>query len=90
MVVFEPFPKQKEFIEAALSGEYSYLMYGGAAGGGKTYVTMAIAIMLAKFYPGSRSFVVRESLPRLKKTSIKSFLSCVLRALSRSTTNKIS
>lgn len=73
MVVFEPFPKQREFIEAALSGQYSYLMYGGAAGGGKTYVSMALAIMLAKFYPGSRSFVVRESLPRLKKTSIKSF-----------------
>lgn len=72
-VAFEPFPKQEEFIEAALSGKYNYLMYGGAAGGGKTYVTMAIAIMLAKFYPGSRSFVVRESLPRLKKTSIKSF-----------------
>ena len=72
-VVFEPFPKQEQFIRAALSGDYNYLMYGGAAGGGKTYVTMAIAIMLAKFYPGSRSFVVRESLPRLKKTSIKSF-----------------
>jgi hypothetical protein len=73
MVLFKPFPKQQEFIESALSGRYSYLMYGGAAGGGKTYVSMAIAIMLAKFYPGSRSFVVRESVPKLKKTSIKSF-----------------
>ena len=54
MVLFKPFPKQQEFIESALSGRYSYLMYGGAAGGGKTYVSMAIAIMLAKFYPGSR------------------------------------
>jgi hypothetical protein len=73
MIAFEPFPKQQEFIEAALSGRYRYLMYGGAAGGGKTYVSIALLILLAKFYPNSRSFVVRESLPRLKKTSIKSF-----------------
>ena len=72
-IAFEPHPKQLEFIEATLSGRYNYLMFGGAAGGGKTYVSMAILILLARLYPGSRWFVVRESLPRLKKTSIKSF-----------------
>jgi len=34
-VVFEPFEKQQEFIDAVLSNEYKYLMYGGAIRGGK-------------------------------------------------------
>lgn len=49
-------------------------MYGGAAGGGKTYVCLAIFVLLAKIFPGSRWFVVRESLPTLKRTTIPSFL----------------
>ena len=72
-VLFKPHPKQAEFIRAVFSNQFRALMYGGAAGGGKTFVSMAILILLAKLYPGSRWFVVRESLPTLKRTSIPSF-----------------
>lgn len=72
-VLFEPHPKQKEFIEAVLSNRYKYLLFGGAAGGGKSFVSLATLILLAKFYPGSKSFVIRESLPTLKRTTIPSF-----------------
>lgn len=72
-VLFEPHPKQKDFMEAVFSGRYKYLLFGGAAGGGKSFVSLATLIALAKFYPGSKSFVIRESLPTLKRTTIPSF-----------------
>jgi hypothetical protein len=72
-VLFEPHPKQEKFIQAVLSGKYKYLLFGGAAGGGKSFVSLATLIALAKLYPGSRSFVIRESLPTLKRTTIPSF-----------------
>lgn len=72
-IIFEPYPKQEEFIGAVLSGKYSFLCYGGAMGGGKSYVSMACAVLLAKFYPGSLWCVIRESLPTLKKTSLRTF-----------------
>lgn len=32
-VMFQPFLKQQEFIDAALSGNYSFITYGGAIRG---------------------------------------------------------
>lgn len=83
-VLFEPHKKQKEYIEAILSDDYRCLMYGGAAGGGKTFVSLAVFVLLAKIYPGSRWFVVRESLPTLKRTTIPSFLKLCPRQFIRS------
>ena len=72
-ILFEPHPKQKEFIDAVFSGRFRHLLFGGAAGGGKSYVSLATLILLAKVYPNSKSFVIRESLPSLKRTTIHSF-----------------
>jgi hypothetical protein len=72
-VLFEPHPKQHEFIQAVLSGKHKYLLFGGAAGGGKSFVSLATLLLLARIYPGSKSFVIRESLPTLKRTTIPSF-----------------
>lgn len=72
-VIFEPYPKQQEFIEAVFSGKYSLLCYGGAMGGGKSYVCLAIGVLLSKIYPGSIWVVIRESVPTLKNTSLPTF-----------------
>lgn len=72
-VGFSPHPKQLEYIQAVLSFAFRALFFGGAAGGGKTYVSMGILIILCKMFPNSKWFVVRESLPSLKRTSIPSF-----------------
>jgi hypothetical protein len=72
-VVFEPYPKQQEFIDAVFSGKYDFLCYGGSMGGGKSYVGLAILIMLCKIFPGSKWVVIRESLPTIKRTTLPSF-----------------
>lgn len=66
-VIFQPFPKQEEFINAVLSGRYSFILYGGAIRGGKTYALLAVFLILARVFPGSRWLVVRKDLPTIKK-----------------------
>lgn len=73
VVLYEEYPKQKQFVEAVKSGRYSFLCYGGAMGGGKSFVCLATLIMLARVYPKSKWCVIRESLPTLKKTSLETF-----------------
>lgn len=72
-VLFEPQPKQTQFIEAIFSGKYSFLCYGGSVGGGKSYVCIATLILLCKIYPKSKWVIIRQSLPTLKRTSIETF-----------------
>lgn len=72
-VLFKPYSKQEQFIEAVFSGKYSFLTYGGAMGGGKSYVCLAIIILLCKMYPGSKWCVIRESIPTLKRTTLQTF-----------------
>jgi hypothetical protein len=66
-VLFEPFPKQQEFIDAALSGDYTFIVYGGAIRGGKTFALLALFILLARIFPGSRWAIVRKNLPTIKR-----------------------
>ena len=60
-------------MAAVLGGKYSLLCYGGAMGGGKSYVCLAMLLVLAKLYPGSKWCVIRESLPTIKKTTLETF-----------------
>jgi Terminase large subunit, T4likevirus-type, N-terminal len=66
-VLADIFPRQAEFLEASLSGKYSFILYGGAIRGGKTYAMLILFILLCKKYPGSRWAVVRKDLPTIKK-----------------------
>lgn len=66
--------KQREFIEAVFSGKYSLLTFGGAIRGGKTFVGIAILIMLCLAYPGSRWAIIRKDLKRLKDNTLPSIL----------------
>jgi len=72
-VLFEPSPKQMEFLEAVFSEEFLYILFGGAIRGGKTFAGLGALLMLCKAYPGSRWAVVRDTLPTLKRNTIPSF-----------------
>lgn len=66
-------PRQEEFVLAALSGHYNELLYGGAAGGGKSVVCVALVSLLSKMYPGSRWVFVRKDIPRMRDTIMRTW-----------------
>ena len=63
--------KQKSFIDAK-EGE---VLFGGAAGGGKSYGQMVDALLFALKYPRSRQLVLRRSFAELDKSLIRTALS---------------
>jgi len=67
-ILFDPFPKQQEFLDAALSGKYNFVLYGGGVRGGKSYSGLGLLILLCKIYPGSRWAVTRKDMPTIEKT----------------------
>jgi phage terminase large subunit len=76
-VIFDPFPKQKEFLEAVFSGKHKYLLYGGGVGGGKSFALLGSMLTLLRVYPGSKGIVVRDTYPNLKLSSIESWLKLI-------------
>ena len=66
-VLFEPFPKQEEFVEASFGGQFSFILFGGAIRGGKTFALLAVFIVLCRIFPGSRWAIVRKDLPTIKR-----------------------
>ena len=62
--------KQKAFIDA---GE-SEVLFGGAAGGGKSYGQMVDALLFALKYPGSKQLVLRRTFAELDKSLIRTSL----------------
>lgn len=63
--------KQKQFIE---SGE-GEVLFGGAAGGGKSYGQVVDALLFALRFPGSRQLILRRTFAELDKSIIRTSLS---------------
>jgi hypothetical protein len=72
-ILFNPFPKQIEFLEAVFCGLFSFVLFGGAIRGGKTFAGLGALILLCRMFPGSRWAVVRDTLPTLKRNTIPSW-----------------
>ncbi len=62
--------KQKMFIDAS----ESEVLFGGAAGGGKSYGQMVDALLFALRYPGSKQLVLRRTFAELEKSLIRTSL----------------
>ena len=62
--------KQQRFVNAT----ESEVLFGGAAGGGKSYGQMADALLYALKYPGSKQLVLRRSFSELEKSLIRTSL----------------
>ena len=59
-------PKQERFLEATKK----YVGFGGARGGGKSWVVRMKAVLLALRYEGIKVLIVRRTYPELKKNHI--------------------
>jgi hypothetical protein len=70
---FEATPAQDRFFEAALSGQYRFLAYGGGIRSGKTAMSLILAQLLCRVYPGSRWAIVRKDLPTLRRNVLPAF-----------------
>lgn len=69
--------KQKSFIDAT----ESEVLFGGAAGGGKSYGQMVDALLFALRYKGSKQLVLRRSFSELDKSLIRTALALFPRDL---------
>jgi len=65
--------KQTEAMNALASGEYTFILYGGAIGGGKTILWLSALLVMCEIFRGSRWCVVRENIERIRTTTIPSF-----------------
>ena len=63
-------PKQKRFIDA----KEAEVLFGGAAGGGKSYGQMVDAFLFALKYPASKQLVLRRTFAELEKSLIRTSL----------------
>lgn len=59
--------KQKRFLDAT----QTEVLFGGAAGGGKSYGQLVDALLFALKYPGSRQLLLRRTFPELEKSLIR-------------------
>lgn len=62
----EIYPKQKEFCLAT----NKYICYGGARGGGKSYISRIKMCLLALNYPGIQILLLRRTLAELRENHI--------------------
>lgn len=66
-------PKQQEAMDAIASEKFSFILFGGAMGGGKTIWGLGALLLMCEFFPKSRWCVIREDLEKIRTTTIPSF-----------------
>lgn len=64
------------------------ILYGGAAGGGKSEATIWDALMYAMQYPGSKQIIFRRTFPDLERSIIKRTIQAYPKALGKYNSSK--
>lgn len=69
MAKIEPTPKQETLISEALSGKYSFILFGGAVGGAKTVGLFLLFLIAQRIWPGIQVVFVRKDLATIERNS---------------------
>ena len=72
-LVINPFEKQEVAWKALLDDKYTYVIYGGAAGGGKSWLGCEWLLVMCLKYPGSRWFIGRDELKKIMTSAFITF-----------------
>ena len=72
-IKWEPNPKQRRALEYLIDNQTTELLFGGAAGGGKSYLGCAWLIINCLRYPDSAWLIGRAVLKDLKQTTLITF-----------------
>ena len=70
---FKPTIKQWEFLESFDDPNIREVLYGGSAGGGKSYVLWALMIIKSHEFPGIRIGLARNTLADIKRNTMATF-----------------
>ena len=68
-----PNNRQFEALQYIYDRETKYLLFGGGAGGGKSWLGCEWIISMCLNFPGVRYFIGRDELKNLKDTTVKTF-----------------
>ena len=68
-----PQPKQFDAYEKWIDDETLYVLFGGGAGGGKSWWVAEKRLFSAVAFPGHKAFIARKELTRLMKSSYVTF-----------------
>ena len=68
-MILRPTKKQLDLIEAALSGKYSMILYGGAVGGAKTVGLYILFFIAQRVYPGIQVCFTRKDRAVIERNS---------------------
>ena len=68
-IEFSVYPKQLKFINS--TGKADEVLYGGAAGGGKSYGQLIDGFLYAMTYKGSKQLILRRTFAELEKSLIR-------------------
>lgn len=72
-ITYNPFLRQDEALDYLMDDVTTEILYGGAGGGGKSYLGCIWLLLLALKYPGVRLLMGRSKLKGLKETTLKTF-----------------
>lgn len=69
----KPLPKQDQAWQILLDKVTKYLLFGGGAGGGKTWLGCEWLLVMCESYPGTKWFIGRKELKRLMQSSFETW-----------------